>query len=208
MAAAIGQPLPWMKCLPSSSRNAAAPPRSLRMRSAASILCWRVLPFKSGRCSRATARPAARIPARKSCRLTRRENIDISSETSRPYAFGNNCSASGPRAYVVCGLRTPGFMPDWNTSLSRSRLARCARTALSVRRTSAASSFTVRSFVRKRSRIFPLVLLNNRSRQPICFINSKIMRIPSKSKERLTNSSADSVLRRSLFAEKEMPLCF
>ena len=196
MAAAIGQPLPWMKCLPSSSRNVAAPPRSLRMRSAASILCRRVLPFKSDRCSRATARPAARIPARKSCGLTRRENIDISSETSRPYAFGNNCSASGPRAYVVCGLRTPGFMPDCDTSLSRSRLARCARTALSVSRSSAASSFTVPSLVRKRSRIFPLVLLNNRSRQPICFIDLKMMTIPSKSKEYLTNSSADSVPKR------------
>ncbi len=193
MAAAIGQPLPWMKCLPSSSRNAAAPPSSLRMRTAASILCRRVLLFKSDRCSRATARPAARIPARKSCGLIRRENIDISSETSCPYAFGNNCSASGPSAYVACGLRTPGFMPDWDTSLSRSRLARCARTALSVRRSSAASSFTVRSLVRKRSRIFPLVLLNNRARQPICFTDLKMMTIPSKSKECLTNSAADSV---------------
>jgi hypothetical protein len=197
-----------MKCLPSSSRKVAAPPSSLRMRSAASILCWRVLPLKSCRCSRATARPAARIPARKSCGLTRRENIDMRSETSRPYAFGNNCSASGPRAYVTCGLRTPGFMPDWDTSLSRSRLARCARTALSVRRSSAASSFTVRSLVRRRSRTFPLVLLNNRSRQPICFIGSKIMRIQSKSKECLTNSLADSVRGRSLFAEERMMLCF
>jgi len=208
VAAAIGQALPWIKCLPSSSRNVAAPPRSLRMRSAASILCWRVLPFKSRRCSLATARPAARIPARKSCGLTRRENIDMRSETSRPYAFGNNCSASSPRAYVVCGLRTPGFMPDWETSLSRSRLARCARTALSGKRNSAASSLTVRSLVRKSSRIFPLVVLNNRSRQPICFIDSKIMRIPSKSKECLTTSPADSPRRRSLFAEDGMTLCF
>ena len=177
-----------MKCLPSSSRKVAAPPRSLRMRSAASILCWRVLPSKSCRCSRAMARPAARIPARKPCGLIRRENIAMRSETNRPYAFGNNCSASGPRAYVVCGLRTPGFMPDWDTSLSRSRLAKCARTALSVKRNCAASSFTVRSLVRRRSRIFPLVLLNNRSRQPICFIDLKIMRISSKSKECLTNS--------------------
>ena len=88
-------------------------------------------------------RPAARIPARKFLGLICRENIDMRSETSRPYAFGNNCSASGPRAYVAWGFRKPGFMPEWTTSLSRSRLARCARTALSVRRNSSASSFTV-----------------------------------------------------------------
>ena len=110
------------------------------------------------------------------------------SETSRPYAFGNNCSASGPRAYVAWGFRKPGFMPEWTTSLSRSRLARCARTALSVRRNSSASSFTVLSRVRKSSRILPRVLLNNRSRQPICFIKSKIMDARRKSKKCLTNS--------------------
>ncbi len=126
-----------------------------------------------GRCSLATAWPAARIPARKFLGLICRENIDMRSETSRPYAFGNNCSASEPRAYVAWGFRKPGFMPEWTTSLSRSRLARCARTALSVRRNSSASSFTVLSRVRKRSRILPRVLLNNRSRQPICFINQR-----------------------------------
>jgi hypothetical protein len=195
-----------MKCLPASLRKVAVPPSSLRMRSAASILCWRVLPLNSRRCPRARARPAARIPARRLLGLICRENIDMRSDTSRPYAFGNNCSASGPRAYVMCGLRIPGFRPDCVTSLSRSRLARCARTALSVRCNSSASSFTVRSRVRRRSRIFPLVLLNNRSRQPICFIDSKIMRIPSKSKKCLTNSGG--ACRRSLFAEEEMTLCF
>ena len=177
-----------MKCFPSSSLKVAAPPSSLRMPSAASILCCRVLPRNSGRCSLATAWPAARIPARKFLGLICRENIDMRSETSRPYAFGNNCSASGPRAYVAWGFRKPGFMPEWTTSLSRSRLARCARTALSVRRNSSASSFTVLSRVRKRSRILPRVLLNNRSRQPICFIKSKIMDVRRKSKDCLTNS--------------------
>jgi len=175
---------------------------------AASILCCRVLPLNSRKCSWATARPAARIPARKLLRLICPENIDIRRETSCPYALGNICSASGPRAYVACGLRMPGFMPDWVTSLSRSRLARCARTALSVRCNFSASSFTVHSWVRRRLRILPLVVLNNRSRQPICFIDSKIMRIPSKSKECLTTSSADSARRRSLFAEEGMTLCF
>ena len=177
-----------MKCFPSSSRKTAAPPSSFRIPRAASILCWRVLPFNAPKCSRATVRPAARIPARKPLDVIRRENIAIRSETSRPYAFGNICSESGPRPYVACGLRTPGFMPDCVTSLSRSRLARCARTALSVRFNFSASSLTVHSRVRKSSRIFPRVLLNNRSRQPICFIDLKIMRIPSKSKECLTNS--------------------
>jgi hypothetical protein len=37
-------------------------------------------------------------------------------------------------------------------------------------------------------RIFPRVLLNNRARQPICFIKSKIMDARRKSKECLTNS--------------------
>ncbi len=208
MAAAIGQPLPWMKCLPSSSRKVAAPPSSLRIRSAASILCPRVLPFKPPRCSLATARPAARIPARKLLGSICRENIDMRRETNRPYAFGNNCSASGPRAYVMCGLRTPGFMPDWHTSLSRSRLARCARTALSVRRSSAASSLTVRSLVRRSSRIFPLVLLNNRSRQPICFIDLKIMRIRIKSKHCLTNSRGPCCASPPLFATKGTTSCF
>ena len=175
---------------------------------AASILCCRVLPFNSPKCSWASARPAARIPARKFLRLICLENIDIRRETSRPYALGNICSASGPRAYVACGLRMPGFMPDWVTSLSRSRLARCALTALSVRCNFSASSFTVHSCVRRRLRILPLVVLNNRSRQPIYFIDSKIMRIPSKSKEYLTTSSTDSARRRPLFAEEGMTLCF
>ena len=177
-----------MKCFPSSSLKVAAPPSSLRMPSAALILCCRVLPRNSGRCSWAIVRPAAHIPARKFLRFTSRENIDMRSETSRPYAFGNNCSASEPRAYVAWGFRKPGFMPAWTTSLSRSRLARCARTALSVRRNSSASSFTVLSRVRSSSRIFPRVLLNNRSRQPICFIKSKIMDVRRRSKECLTNS--------------------
>ena len=42
----------------------------------------------------------------------------------------------------------------------------------------------------------------------IYFIDSKIMRIPSKPKECLTTSSADSARRRSLFAEEGMTLCF
>src|SRR5437773_677731 len=109
------------------------------------------------------------------------------SESSRPYAFGNSCSASGPRTYVVCGLRTPGFKPDCATSRSRSRLARCARTALSVRCNSSANSLTVHSRARRSSRIFPRVLLNNRSRQPICFIQLNVMKVRSKSKKCLTN---------------------
>lgn len=170
VAAAMGQPYPQIKCFPSSSRKTAAPPNSFKMPRAASILCPRFLSVNSARCSQATFRPAARIPARKALGVIRRENIPMRSETNRPYAFGNICSASGPRLYVVCGLRTPRFMPDWITSLSRSKLARCARTALSVRFNFSASSFTVHSPVRRRLRIFPLVLLNNRSRQPICVI--------------------------------------
>ena len=190
-----------MKCFPSSSRKLAAPPSSLRTPSAASILCSRVLPRNSRRCSLATVRPAARIPARKFRGLTWRENIDIKSETSLPYAFGKSCSASGPRIYVVCGLRMPGFVPDCTTSLSRSRLARCARTALSVRRNSAARSFTVHSRVRRSSRIFPRVLLNNRSRQPICFIKSKMMDVNRKSKDCLTNSSLAVSLATSIWPD-------
>ncbi len=177
-----------MKCFPSSSRKVAAPPSSLRTPSAASILCWRVLPRNSRKCSLATLRPAARIPTRKFLGLTCRANICMRRETSRPYAFGNSCSASEPRAYVVCGLRIPGFSPDWVTSLSRSRLVRCARTALSVRRKASARSFTVHSRVRRSSRILPRVLLNNRSRQPICFIKSTVMNVRRKSKKCLTNS--------------------
>ena len=110
------------------------------------------------------------------------------SDTNRPYALGKSCSASGPRAYVVWGLRTPGLNPDCATSLSRSRLARCARTALSVRCNVSASSFTVHSRARSRSRIFPRVLLNNLSRQPMFFITSKIKEIQIKSKICWTNS--------------------
>ena len=135
-----------------------------------------------GRCSLATASTRGTHSGAQISGLICRENIDMRSETSRPYAFGNNCSASEPRAYVAWGFRKPGFMPEWTTSLSRSRLARCARTALSVRRNSSASSFTVLSLVHKRSRILPRVLLNNRSRQPICFIKSKIMRHQEKVK--------------------------
>ena len=40
----------------------------------------------------------------------------------------------------------------------------------------------------KSSRILPRVLLNNRSRQPICFIKLKIMDVRRKSKDCLTNS--------------------
>jgi hypothetical protein len=52
------------------------------------------------------------------------------------------------------------------------------------------------------------VLLNNRSRQPICFTNSNIMRIPSKSKKCLTNSSTNKLHWRSPFAEEGMAPCF
>ncbi len=180
------------------------PPSCLRMPSEASILCCRVLPFTSRRCSWATVRPAARIPARKVRGLRCRENTDMRSETKRSYAFGKACSDSGPRTYVVCGLRIPGLMPDCTTSLSRSKLARCARTALSVRSSSAASSFTVHSRVRRSSRIFPRVLLNRLSRQPIYFINLKIMCIPIKSKECLTNSRLRVHWRR-LIAEGMAP---
>ena len=158
-------------------------------------------------CSWATARPAARIPTRKFPRLICLENIDIRRETSRPYALGNICSASGPRA--VRGVRFANAGLDVGPgSLSRSRLARCASTGLSVRCNFSASSFTVHSCVWRRLRILPLVVLNNRSRQPIYFIDSKIMRIPSKPKECLTTSSADGARRRSLFAEEGMTLCF
>lgn len=49
------------------------------------------------------------------------------------YAFGNNCSASGVRSYAYAGLLALRRTPRCSTRPSRSSVAICARTALSVK---------------------------------------------------------------------------
>ena len=66
VAAASGQLLPRMNCLPPLSCKVAAPPRSFKTPRAVSILRFRFLTSTPARCAAAIVLPASRIPARNS----------------------------------------------------------------------------------------------------------------------------------------------
>jgi len=169
VAAASGQLLPRMNCLPPLSCKVAAPPRSFKTPRAVSILCFRFLTSTPAPCAAAIFLPASRIPARNSLFDNFLEKTVKRMSRRVPYAFGKICSASAVSPYVVWGFRNPCCIPDWQPRPSRSRLVRCARTALSVRRNASANSLTVRSLPRSNRRILPRVLSSNRVRQPRFF---------------------------------------
>jgi hypothetical protein len=194
--------LPQMKCFPFSSRKLAIATQVLEnaKRSIDSLLPGFAL--QSRRCSWATARPAARIPARKVCGLSCREKHRHEKRDQPPVRFRKNLLGFRPenvRSVWFANSRPHAGLDHESVALEAGKV-RSHRIISQVQ--------LVREFVhgalssRRSSRIFPRVLLNSRSRQPICFIDSKIMSIPSKSKDCLTNSSTDQMLGASLFERR------
>ena len=160
----MGHPRPRMTSVPPIRSTVATPPNSDRICTAISTFCRRLRAGAFDAFSEAIFRPTSRMAFLSSRRASRRLMARRTSSSNRPYDFGNTSSTAAVTAHTTCGFRVPPRVPAATTKPSRSRLMRCARTALSVSLSSDASSSTVRSRCRSKLRICPRVLSRSRFR--------------------------------------------